>query len=124
MVSVGNLIHGILFRNFCFIGITPKPCLFEEPGRTKKQRMETERTLNDAYASEFDWIGSGVDGDERGGADHGDEQRYNGYDGKCPIRFRGHEHIYNGQPVAYLGFGRQRRDRNDGATRNLRRECG
>ena len=75
MVTIGNLIHRILFRNFCCIGITPKPC-FEEPGRTINQRMETERTLNDAYASEFDWIGSGVDGDERGGAD-GDRQRHN-----------------------------------------------
>jgi hypothetical protein len=40
MVTIGNLIHRILFRDFCFIGITPKPCLFEIPGHTKNQILE------------------------------------------------------------------------------------
>jgi hypothetical protein len=41
----------------------------------------------------------------RGGADYGDEQRNNGYDGKCPLRFRCHEHFYNSQPFSDHGFG-------------------
>jgi hypothetical protein len=60
--------------------------------------------LNDAYASEFYCIGSGVDGDERGGADYGDEQRHCGHDRKRPLCFRFHEYVHNGQPVADLGF--------------------
>ena len=62
--------------------------------------------MNDAYASEFDWIGSGVDGDERGGADYGDQQRHYGHDRKRSLCFRFHEYVHNGQPVADLGFGR------------------
>ncbi len=50
MVTIGNLIHRILFRNSCFTGIPPEPCLFEEPGRIKTKignREDVERCVRE-----------------------------------------------------------------------------